>query len=134
MDRETIEARLDQKFHKLDIPEVVAISHETSKLKGWWENPDRNIPEQLCLIHSEISEALEEYRSGAAVNLIRDSLNPNYDPSRLLKLEGVGIELADAVIRIADFCGRYGIDLEACLRAKMRYNLTRPHRHGGKVC
>jgi hypothetical protein len=37
---------------------------------GWYRNPIngepiiRNVPEMLCLIHSEISEALEGYRKG----------------------------------------------------------------------
>jgi NTP pyrophosphatase (non-canonical NTP hydrolase) len=39
-------------------------------------------------------------------------------------------ELADAVIRIADLCGYLNIDLESHIKAKMRYNETRPHKHG----
>jgi hypothetical protein len=35
-------------------------------------------------------------------------------------------------LRIADYCGHKGWDLEAALRMKMDYNKTRPHRHGGK--
>lgn len=41
--------------------------HETSVLKGWWEE-ERPIPELLCLIHSEVSEALEAYRNNDDVN------------------------------------------------------------------
>ena len=29
-------------------------------------------------------------------------------------------------------CARYNLDLDAALRAKVRYNRTRPYRHGGK--
>ena len=39
-------------------------------------------------------------------------------------------ELADAVIRIADICGRYDIDLAFAIREKMAYNATRPAMHG----
>lgn len=46
------------------------------------------------------------------------------------KPEGVAIELADCVLRIADYCGQYGIDLEAALQIKMEYNQNRPYRHG----
>jgi len=42
-------------------------------------------------------------------------------------------ELADVVIRIADFCGSMGIDLEKQVVAKMAYNETRSYRHGGKL-
>ena len=46
------------------------------------------------------------------------------------KPEGVAVELADAVIRIADLCGHLGIDLEAAIALKMDYNETRPFKHG----
>ena len=46
------------------------------------------------------------------------------------KPEGVAVELADAVIRIADLCGHLGIDLDAVIRLKMTYNEGRPHKHG----
>lgn len=49
------------------------------------------------------------------------------------KPEGVPIELADVIIRVADMCGRYGIDLEAALRIKQVFNRTRPRKHGGKA-
>lgn len=37
----------------------------------------------------------------------------------------MAVELADAVIRIADLCGHLGIDLEAAIDLKMAYNETR---------
>jgi len=37
------------------------------------------------------------------------------------------------VIRVADLCGKLGIDLDFALTMKMEYNQTRPHRHGGKA-
>ncbi len=42
----------------------------------------------------------------------------------------MAVELADAVIRIADLCGHLGIDLEAAIDLKMAYNETRPFKHG----
>ena len=46
------------------------------------------------------------------------------------KPEGVAVELADAVIRIADLCGYLGIDLDTVISEKMAYNETRPFKHG----
>ena len=91
--------------------------HQCAKEKGWWEEY-RPVPELLCLLHSEISEALEAYR--------------NYIP------EGekgcLSEELADVVIRIWDMCEYLHIDIAEAVRLKHEVNLTRPYRHGGKRC
>lgn len=50
--------------------------------------------------------------------------------ARSKKPEGVAVELADAVIRIADLCGHLGIDLDAVIAEKMAYNAGRPYKHG----
>ena len=107
----------------MTITEPIKHSHELAREKGWYSS-ERSIPELLCLIHSEISEALEEFRNGVEVGAI------NYDLKD--KPVGFGIEIADAVIRIADMCGYLGIDLEQAIEIKHEYNKGRPHRHGNK--
>jgi len=75
------------------INELCDVIHEHNE--KWWHDIhtgkklDRNVGEMLCLIHSEISEAMEAHRKG----LMDDKL-----PHRL----GIEVELADACIRIFD--------------------------------
>ena len=98
--------------------------HQMAVQKGWWET-ERNVGEMLALIHSEISEALEEWRTGNPIG------ETYYSEGG--KPEGFGVELADAVIRILDVCERYKIDLAHTIVEKMAYNAKRAYRHGGKL-
>lgn len=93
------------------INDMVKEIHENNKKAGWWDS-ERNKGELLALIHSEISECLE----GVRRNLDDDKL-----PHR--KMEEV--ELADAVIRIMDYCGGFGLDLEGAIKEKLAYNKIR---------
>lgn len=102
----------------MDFTEIAARCHRIAVEHGFWEQA-RNVPEALCLIHSEISEALEEFRQDG--NQYRQVGE---------KPEGFAVELADAVIRILDLTEGLGIDLEAFLIAKLAYNETREYKHG----
>ena len=78
--------------------------------------------EKIALCHSELSEALEEHR-GHETPLIE-----YYDKDGAP--QGIGVELADCIIRILDMCGSYDIPIAAIIQRKMAYNTTRPHKHG----
>lgn len=104
----------------LTIDDLVTAAHDTAVDKGWWEG-ERSIPECLALIHAEVSEALEEYRDG--------SISWSIDGTKPV---GFATELADVCIRVFDLAGKLGIPLGEVIQAKMEYNATRPHRHGGK--
>lgn len=95
--------------------------HGAAVADGWWHdkhgNPlERNKGELLMLMVSEISEAME----GERKNLMDDKL-----PHRKM----AEVELADCIIRICDYAGRFGYDLEGAVREKMAFNAVRPdHR------
>ena len=105
----------------MEIKELIIESHEIAKSKGWWA-AERGIPELIALMHSELSEALEEYRDG-------NSFNVRFDGDKPL---GFTVELADVLIRIFDMAGKYELDLDYALKEKIKYNATRNYRHGNK--
>lgn len=129
--------------------------HKNAVEQGWWEG-ERTFPEIVALIHSEVSEALEEYRDGKPLLYFPcnaggvcceedgsahcgsrpyDPENPNARCSaQSKKPEGIAAELADVIIRVLDYCAYAGIDIENVLEVKHEYNKSRPYRHGGKKC
>jgi len=93
----------------------------------WWQDPatgepiKRNKAELICLMHSELSEAME----GERKNLMDDKL-----PHRKM----AEVEMADTLIRIMDYCGAFGYDLQGAFEEKMAYNATREdHKHEARL-
>lgn len=109
-----------------NINELAKEIHENAVNHGWWDE-ERSFPEIIALCHSELSEALEEYRDGHPNIYFSISLDRE-------KPEGIAVEMADCIIRILDWCGKEGIDIENIIKIKHNYNLDRPYKHGGKKC
>lgn len=98
----------------MNITEWAKEIHENAVKHGWWENK-RSTGEIIALIHSELSEALEEARDNRPMMYV---LGPNGDeictPCYFggRKPEGVAVELADAVIRLLDLAAHVGMPLQ----------------------
>lgn len=124
--------RLSEVFPKDDPGQLLSglnafarLVHANAVAHGWWET-ERPLPEILMLCVTELAEAMEDYRKGMPAQYIYSGAEA--------KPCGIGFELADCVLRILDFCAFAGIDLEARIAQKHKYNEQRPHRHGGKIC
>jgi hypothetical protein len=124
---------------------------------------EATVGEDIALMHSELSEALEDSRMGArptdlwyeekvlaytqageplmiggkhaAVVIRHDEPYPRLanglkDFANPRKPAGIPSEIADVLIRAFHFAGKHGIDLDAAVAEKMRYNATRPYKHG----
>jgi NTP pyrophosphatase (non-canonical NTP hydrolase) len=100
------------------ITDLCKIAHHSARAHGFYDVPT-TIEHRIALIHSELSEAVEDARMNNIHCNIIDG-----------KPTGLAVELADAVIRIADLAESLGIDLQTTIEIKHRYNQSRPYKHG----
>ena len=109
----------------MHIKDLCRTAHQDSARNGWYSDGDRNLGEMICLMHSELSEAMEALRKPNEDGSLKESTKiPGF--SELVE------ELADCMIRIADFAEYQSLPLEDAISAKMAMNRTRGFKHGGK--
>lgn len=139
----------DQEQMFIDMFEVMqARAHDQAISKGWWEDYhdlqeiiDNGLEgytdaekayyrktfatihdlSKIALIHSEQGEATEGLRHG------------NPPDQHLSQFTSEEVEDADTIIRIMDKSQRKANRLGEAIIAKMRYNATRPYKHGKKI-
>lgn len=108
----------DKHIMRENINELVKTCYKASFDAGWHTDlttgqlKDRNRSEMLMLMVSEIAECMEGERKG---------LMDTHLPSRPMP----EVELADLLIRLCDYAGRWGYDLGGAVVDKMEYNRNR---------
>jgi len=116
----------------MTITELVNEAHRNSVEHDFW--PDghgiADMPEdidlllsKLMLIVTEVAEAAEALREWGHMREVSQS-------PELHDREHLGEELADIIIRVGDFAGALGLDLESAIASKMARNRERPRMHG----
>lgn len=127
----------------MTINELIKDIHQNAVEHGFWDG-NRCFAETVALCHSELSEALEEDRAGRP--LVWKKCTKNGKPCSKCeefefpdscsedwidaKPEGVAVEMADCIIRIMDWAGAMGVDLEKIIIDKHEYNKSRERLHG----
>jgi NTP pyrophosphatase (non-canonical NTP hydrolase) len=88
--------------------------HAKNVAAGWWDQADNPlvVPVKLMLTVSELAEAMEGDRK-------------NIPDTHLTNRSMLAVELADAVIRIADLAGFLNIPLGTIIAEKEAYNASR---------
>lgn len=126
--------------HKINyesLNELSSMIHQRNKDKGFYDE-SRNIGEILMLIVSELGEALEAMRkdhwannSGYHNDIIENNKSFTSAFEDNLK-DTFQDEIADSMIRLFDLCGYLQIDIAQAVDLKLKYNATRPYKHGKK--
>ena len=132
----------------MTVNEFAKAIHENAVAHGWYDTPV-DFPTVAVMVHAEISEAVEEWREGnplvyGTCALAADGCKFSGVCDRVgepggvgvdgpCKPEGIAVELADVILRTLDLMAALGVDVDAVVMAKHKYNLGREYRHGGKA-
>ena len=140
MERKSIEDNII----RININEQCEKQHKMMLDKGF---ESKDFARDLMLIVSELSEALEADRRGKDANKlplpIEKSLlcrigDSDFDEGTWKSYfesyvkDTIQDEIADALLRIMDLCGRYDIDIDTHVAIKSYYNSLRKPKHGKK--
>jgi NTP pyrophosphatase (non-canonical NTP hydrolase) len=99
--------------------DLVTESFKIATEKGWHKT-ERSLSAITLLMQSEVSEVIEEYRKNKGITEVWYEAHYEENGVSYTTIGGPGdkpcgipVEIADLVIRIADYCGKRGYDMES---------------------
>lgn len=127
----------------MDLNELSKDIHNGNVQRGFYEDK-KETGTLLMLVVSELAEALEADRNGKFSDTYNYKNETVYDDEKQLFENNPFVasqfkehikdtfedEIADTLIRLLDLCGFMNIDIDFHVREKLKYNATRPRKHG----
>lgn len=117
----------------MSLNELAKEAHQIAVEHGFWD-PEPSFGDLVALMHSELSEALEEYRAGNRIRPGEPTPMVYYSGRGYVatdttecckKPEGIAVELADCIIRILDWAGHEGTNVDYYIKTM---ESTRDHK------
>lgn len=100
-----------------------ALGRAATAVAGEKQHEQKETDRFCSYLHEEVSEMFGHWRDGRAPDDLFYSQHGT-------KPDGIPAELADIVLRIADWCDHNNIDLADAITQKHEYNKKRPPKHG----
>jgi len=114
--------------HTAALNDLAEAVYDGNRERGFWANR-LDFATVMMLVVTELSEAVEAQRNK---DWFSGNLKDVYTAEDFCTdvKDTVEDELADAIIRLLDYCGGEGIDIAGHVLAKLKYNETRGKLHG----
>jgi len=134
-------AKILEKVTTENLTEFSKDIHQGNVKRGFYDDP-KEIGTVLMLIVTELAEAMESYRGGNRLGSERlssmnwdSALDQEFSREDINQFKAVvkdtfEDEIADTIIRLFDLCGWLNIDIHKHIMLKLKYNSTRPYKHG----
>ena len=104
-----------------------------AKAHGFHSPEQDKLINKMMLVNTELCEAVEKERNGIKTNAVPNFMLENFSFDQTVWKnefeESIEVEVADAIIRLLDYAGMIGMDVDWWVKNKMIYNKSWPIKH-----
>lgn len=97
----------------LTIKSLIDDAYNIAKKNGMNKSNNLTATDYISSMHIDVNEILKWCISGKSLSEV--SFDKNNEPY------GLPIDLADLVLKIGEFCGKYNIDLESAIETRLEF-------------